>query len=143
MRVRAGRVGGKENGVGKLAGKVAWVTGAGSGIGEAAAVALAVDGAAVVLTGRRPEPRERVAPRLAASGSPAAVEPGDAALSTAIERIAAETTRRFGRLDILVNNAGLNVAEREWARLKPEGVDAVLGADLAAAFYCVIAVLPI
>ena len=44
-----------------LAGKVAWVTGAGSGIGEAAALALAAEGAAIVLTGRRREPLESVA----------------------------------------------------------------------------------
>ncbi len=127
----------------RLAGKVAWVTGAGSGIGEAAAVALAGEGARVVLTGRRADALQRVADRIAAAGGTATVEPADLAQSAAVDRIAAAIGQRFGRLDILVNNAGLNIVEREWSRLKPEGVDAVIGADLNAAFYCSIAVLPI
>ena len=48
----------------RLAGKIAWITGAGSGIGEAAALALANEGAVTVLTGRRREPLERVAARI-------------------------------------------------------------------------------
>ena len=62
----------------KLAGKIAWITGAGSGIGEAAALALAKEGATVVLTGRRKEPLE-TASRAAdpASGGAAHVQPGD------------------------------------------------------------------
>ena len=51
----------------KLAGKIAWITGAGSGIGEAAALALAEEGATVVLTGRRREPLEDVAQRIRSS----------------------------------------------------------------------------
>ena len=60
-----------------LAGKVAWVTGAGSGIGEAAALALAREGAAVVLSGRRREPLQAVADRIAKAGGKALVAPGD------------------------------------------------------------------
>ena len=55
--------------MGKLTGKVAWVTGAGSGIGEAAALALAEEGATIVLTGRRPAPLEDVATRIRAQGN--------------------------------------------------------------------------
>ena len=53
-----------------LTGKVAWVTGAGSGIGEAGAIALAREGATVILTGRRKEPLEAAAARIAAVTSP-------------------------------------------------------------------------
>jgi short-subunit dehydrogenase len=61
----------------RLTGKVAWITGAGSGIGEAAAIALAREGATVMLTGRRKEPLEAVAARVAAAGGMARVHPGD------------------------------------------------------------------
>jgi NADP-dependent 3-hydroxy acid dehydrogenase YdfG len=129
--------------MGQLTGKVAWITGAGSGIGAAAAVVLAAEGAAAVLTGRRAEPLQHVADRIAGSGGTAVVEPADVGNAPAIEAIVARIRERFGRLDILVNNAGLNVLEREWSRLRPDGVDQVLRADLAAAFYCSIAVLPL
>ena len=52
----------------RLAGKIAWITGAGSGIGEAAAMTLAAEGAAVVLTGRRAAPLEEVAGWIEAAG---------------------------------------------------------------------------
>ena len=61
----------------ELTGKVAWITGAGTGIGEAAALALAREGATVVLTGRRAEPLNSVAERVKAAGGKALVVPGD------------------------------------------------------------------
>jgi NADP-dependent 3-hydroxy acid dehydrogenase YdfG len=127
----------------QLKGKVAWITGAGSGIGEAAAIALAKEGATVVLTGRRREKLDAVSQRIAASGGKAVVEAGDLAKASTAERVAAKIEKTLGRLDILVNNAGLNITERRWSHLKAEGVDEVVGANLSGAFYCVIAALPI
>ncbi len=49
----------------------------------------------------------------------------------------------YGRLDIVVNNAGLNIAERSWQQLKPEGVDELIHGNLSSAFYCVTAALPL
>ena len=72
-----------------LSGKVAWVTGAGSGIGEAAAMALAREGAAVALTGRRREPLQAVADRIAQAGEKALVVPGDLGEPQTASRIAA------------------------------------------------------
>ena len=63
--------------MGTLDGKVAWVTGAGTGIGEAAAIALAREGATVVLTGRRKEPLQAVADKIAKAGGKASVQPVD------------------------------------------------------------------
>jgi NADP-dependent 3-hydroxy acid dehydrogenase YdfG len=126
----------------RLDGKIAWVTGAGSGIGEAAAEKLAAIGAVVVLTGRRRENLDRVAARIKAAGGEAHVEPGDLTHAATAAAIAAVIHERFGRLDILVNNAGLNVVERDWARLTPSRVDQVIQGNLASAFYCVTAVLP-
>ncbi len=125
-----------------LKGKIAWVTGAGSGIGEAAASALADAGATVVLTGRRREPLERVAAKIAKAGGTAHVQPGDLMSASAVERIAGFIKDKFGRLDILVNNAGLNVTERDWRQLKPSAVDELIHGNLSSAFYCVTASLP-
>jgi len=126
-----------------LSGKVAWVTGAGSGIGEAAALALAREGAAVALSGRRREPLQAVADRIASAGGKALVASAELGEQEAASRIAATIGKELGRLDILVNNAGANVLERSWAKLTPERVKTVLDANLNSAFYCAVAALGI
>jgi NADP-dependent 3-hydroxy acid dehydrogenase YdfG len=126
-----------------LSGKVAWVTGAGSGIGEAAALALAKSGAHVVLTGRRVGPLETVAAAIAKAGGVASVEPGDLMARDTAHSIVARIQAVQGRLDILVNNAGLNIGPRTWRQLTPAGVDELVQGNLSSAFYCVTAVLPI
>ncbi len=126
----------------QLQGKIAWVTGAGSGIGEAAALALAKEGAEIVLTGRRTEPLESVAARIIAAGGKAHVQPGDLTDSARVGAIAAWIGATFGRLEILVANAGANIRDRDWAVLQPEGVDLVIGANLNSVFYSISAVLP-
>lgn len=125
-----------------LTGKVAWVTGAGSGIGQAAAIALAREGATVVLTGRRKPPLEATAAAIKKAGGKALVKPGDLMKGTAVTRIAAGIDKRFGRCDILVNNAGLNILERRWDQLTPAGAEQVIDGNLSSAFYCSSAVLP-
>ncbi len=129
--------------MGALTGKVAWVTGAGSGIGQAAAVALAREGATVVLTGRRREPLEETAATIKEAGGKAVVKPGDLMKASAVTRIAADIDKTFGRCDVLVNNAGLNILERSWKQLSPEGAEQVIDGNLSSAFYCVTAVLPL
>lgn len=89
--------------------RVAVITGAGSGIGRAAAVALAERGFACVLVGRRREKLEETASLLrGASGepSPSHVLPADISRSDEAERMIAESLKAFGRIDALVNNAG-------------------------------------
>jgi NADP-dependent 3-hydroxy acid dehydrogenase YdfG len=126
-----------------LAGKVAWVTGAGSGIGEAAALALSAEGAAVVLTGRRSEPLQQVAERIRQAGGVAHVQPGDMTHAETVQAIAGFIERELGTLDILVNNAGTNIPDRNWQTLSAGGVDEVLHGNLSSSFYGVIAALPI
>ena len=126
----------------KLKGKVAWVTGAGSGIGEAAAIALAKEGASVVLTGRRKEPLEDVAKRIKAAGGTAVVKPADLMKPTSAGKIADAIKAKFGRLDILVNNAGLNITKRSWKQLETSGIDELIHGNLSSAMYCTIAALP-
>jgi NAD(P)-dependent dehydrogenase (short-subunit alcohol dehydrogenase family) len=132
-----------ETDVTDLNGQIAWVTGAGTGIGEAGALALAREGMTVVLTGRRKEPLAAVAARIAADGGTATVETADVADAPSVRRVADAIGEKFGRLDVLVNNAGLNIPERSWKRLKPEGIEALIGANLTGAFYVVQAALPL
>jgi NADP-dependent 3-hydroxy acid dehydrogenase YdfG len=125
-----------------LKGKVAWVTGAGSGIGQAAAIALAGEGAAVVLTGRRKAALDETAATIRRGGGKAVVKAGDLMKAAAVNRIVAGIEKQFGRLDVLVNNAGLNILERAWRQLTPDGIDTVVHGNLSSAFYCAAAVLP-
>jgi len=124
----------------QLQGKVAWITGAGSGIGQAAAIALASEGASVVLTGRRAEALTETAQSI---GSAAWVKPADITDAASVARIVGEIGAQFGRLDIVVNNAGMNIVERKWQVLKAETVDQLLGTNLNSAFYSVICALPL
>ena len=77
-----------------LTGKVAWVTGAGSGIGQAAAIALAREGATVVLTGRRKEPLQETAATIRKAGGKADVKPGDLMKASAVTRIAGDIDKK-------------------------------------------------
>jgi NADP-dependent 3-hydroxy acid dehydrogenase YdfG len=122
-----------------LAGKVAWVTGAGSGIGQAGALALAEDGAYVVLSGRRHDALEQTAKQIA--GGASEIEMLDVADANAVESVAAGILKRHGRVDILVNSAGLNVTKRSWDTVDAAGWDTVVGIDLDGAFYATRAVL--
>jgi NADP-dependent 3-hydroxy acid dehydrogenase YdfG len=129
--------------VGDLSGKVAWITGAGSGIGEAAALALAREGSAVALSGRRREPLQAVAERIEKAGGKALVAEGDLGAQETAGRIAAAVVKELGRLDILVNNAGGNITERQWARLTPERIKYMIDMNLNGALYCALAALEI
>jgi NADP-dependent 3-hydroxy acid dehydrogenase YdfG len=129
--------------VSDLNGKVAWVTGAGSGIGEAAALRLAGEGAVVALTGRRRDPLQSVADRIAKAGGKALVASGDLGELETAGRIAAVIAKECGRLDILVSNAGMNILERSWEKLRPDSIKTMLDANLNSAFYCSSAALGI
>lgn len=124
-------------------GKVAWVTGAGSGIGESAALKLAEAGAVVVLTGRREAPLAEVAGRIREAGGTAHVRAADLGKSEQVRAAAEWIGAELGRIDILVANAGGNITDRAWSRLSPAGIDELIANNLASAFYCAQAVLPI
>jgi len=126
----------------RLKNKIAWVTGAGSGIGRAAAVALAQEGATVIVSGRREGPLEEVAAEIKVAGGTAVVKAADLTNAAAAWKIADDIRSQFKRLDILVNNAGVNIAKRSMEQLDAEGADQVLDGNLSNAFYCVIAALP-
>ncbi len=126
----------------RLSGKIAWITGAGSGIGEAAALALAEEGATTVLTGRTQDKLERVAARIKQQGGEACVQPADLMDSKQVQKVGEFIKNSLGRLDILVNNAGLNILDRHWDKLTPEGIDQLVNGNLTQALYCVTVALP-
>lgn len=95
---------------GTLNGKVALVTGASSGIGEAAALALAAAGAKVAVSGRRKERLDDLVARIEAAGGVGLALPGDVAVEADATKSVEDTVANFGRIDILVNSAGVNEA---------------------------------
>jgi len=125
-----------------LQGKVAWITGAGSGIGLAGAQALAQAGCTVVLSGRRKEVLEAEAAKLIAAGQRAEVEELDVSRADDVQRVAGAILARHGRVDILVNSAGLNVPQRFWKNQSVSGWDEVIRINLDGSYYCTAAVLP-
>jgi NAD(P)-dependent dehydrogenase (short-subunit alcohol dehydrogenase family) len=125
---------------GELTGKVTLVTGAGSGIGQAAAVRLAREGGAFVLVGRRAANLEETAGML--GGVDVLIQSADIADPAAIDRVVAATLAKYGRLDLLVNAAGLNVPKRSLADSSIEDYQTVIAADLSGAFYLTRGFLP-
>ncbi|BAY66175.1 short-chain dehydrogenase/reductase SDR [Calothrix brevissima NIES-22] len=91
----------------KLDGKVAIITGASSGIGEATAIALANDGAAVVLAARRGDRLNTLAEKIATTGGKALPIITDVTDKAQVQNLVHKTKTEFGRIDILVNNAGI------------------------------------
>jgi NAD(P)-dependent dehydrogenase (short-subunit alcohol dehydrogenase family) len=90
-----------------LSQKVVVVTGAGNGIGRSVAIRCAGVGAALVLAGRSVDNLDEVAAELRSAGSAALVVPTDVTDPEAVENLAAETIRTFGKADVLVNNSGI------------------------------------
>jgi NAD(P)-dependent dehydrogenase (short-subunit alcohol dehydrogenase family) len=112
--------------------KVALVTGAGSGIGRASALALAQQGYAVVLTGRRRAALEQTA--ALAGTAPTLVFDADASKADAVEALFAATRQAFGRLDVLFNNAGTGAPPVPLEDLTLEQWQRVVDVNLTAAF---------
>jgi NAD(P)-dependent dehydrogenase (short-subunit alcohol dehydrogenase family) len=114
-------------------GRVAIVTGASSGIGEAIAIAFAHEGARVVLGGRRVEELERVAGVIKRAGGTAVTAPGDVRREADVLELFAAAKRTYGRLDVLVNNAGVT-AHKPIDEMSLDYWNDVLAANLTSAF---------
>jgi NAD(P)-dependent dehydrogenase (short-subunit alcohol dehydrogenase family) len=116
-------------------GKVALVTGAGSGIGKASSLALAREGFALVLAGRRAEPLEAVRGEIEGFGGQALAVPTDVGDPAQVANLFARTRERFGRLDVLFNNAGFGAAA-PIEELPYERWKAVVDSILNGSFLC-------
>jgi NAD(P)-dependent dehydrogenase (short-subunit alcohol dehydrogenase family) len=116
--------------------RIAIVTGAGSGIGRAAALALLGDGWSVVLAGRRLEPLEQVAEESGA-GTRAFAVPTDVASPASVQALFAAAVERFGRVDLLFNNAGVGNPPGPFEDWTPEQWRGVVDINLNGMFYCI------
>lgn len=113
--------------------KVAWITGGGSGIGLAAALALKAAGAKVFISGRSEKTLHH--PGLEAL-------PLDVSDQKAVAKAAQKVLKQRGRIDILVNSAGINLPRRNFRNVSVEGWDEIVGINLSGTFYPCHAVLP-
>ena len=116
--------------------KVAVVTGGGSGVGRAAALALAGEGFALVLSGRRPEPLKEVASEIGSTGGRAIAVPTDVTDPESIRALFTRTVEVFGRLDLLFNNAGMGAPAIPLEDLSVEQWRAVVDTNLTGSFLC-------
>jgi 3-oxoacyl-[acyl-carrier protein] reductase len=103
--------------------KTALVTGSSKGIGEAIAVALAREGASVIVHGRDRAQTERVVNTIVANGGRAYAVLGDLTLDEEVERLVAEAEKRVGAMDILVNNAGGSGPKNDWQTTAIDGLE--------------------
>lgn len=125
----------------RLEGQVALVTGASRGIGRGIALALAREGAAVVVNyHHQGAPAGEVVQAITAAGGQSYAARADVTDATAVRAMVAEALERFGRLDILVNNAGI-ARDLPMVRMLEEDWHRVLETNLSAAFICSQAVL--
>src|SRR3954470_11957291 len=120
----------------RFGGKVAFVTGGGTGIGKATALAFAREGASVALVGHTPEHLEQVAREIDEAGGRALALTCDVSRADEVKSAVARTVESFGRLDFAFNNAGVeqplaplhDVADDDWERL--------IAVDLGGVFHC-------
>ncbi|MDT7843138.1 SDR family NAD(P)-dependent oxidoreductase [Streptomyces justiciae] len=125
-----------------LDGRSVIVTGAGSGIGRAAALAFAAEGSKVVVADLNAEAAEKVVGEIEGAGGTAVAVTGDLSEQAVVDRVTATAVERFGGVDVLVNNAGImdkmsaaaDVSDAEWER--------VIRVNLTAPFLLTRAVLP-
>ena len=124
-----------------LNGKVAWITGGGSGIGLSGGIELAKAGAHVVISGRSRETLSASEKQLKAAGSGESIAL-DVADQAEVARAAQAILKRHGRIDILINSAGINSPKRNFKNVSLDTWNQIVAVNLSGMFYCCHAVLP-
>jgi 3-oxoacyl-[acyl-carrier protein] reductase len=119
----------------RLDGRVAFVTGAGGGLGEGICTSLAAAGAAVACADVDPDRAERIARRVADEGGRSLPLPVDVSDAAAVNGAARRTIDEFGGIDVLVNNAAI-YPRRPWTEITEQEWDRVLAVNLKAYFLC-------
>lgn len=114
--------------------KIAVVTGAGSGIGRAVAIALCYDGWSIVLAGRRE--KQLIETANACDVKRTLVVPTDINIHESVQHLFRQTIETFGRLDLLFNNAGINVTAKPFDELTLQEWESVINTNLTGAFVC-------
>ncbi len=126
----------------RLKGKVAVITGANSGVGEATALAFAKEGATVVISARRIEPLNAVADKIKAEGGTVLAVPTDISDKAACENLMDKAFEAFGKIDILVNNAGvLESGLKPIDRFSDDDLDRIVNTNEKGTMYCMRAAL--
>ena len=126
----------------RLKGKVAVITGANSGVGEATALAFAKEGATVVISARRIEPLNAVADKIKAEGGTVLAVPTDISDKAACENLMDKAVEAFGKIDILVNNAGvLESGLKPIDRFNDDDLDRIINTNEKGTMYCMRAAL--
>ena len=116
--------------------KISIVTGAGTGVGKSASLALADEGWTIVLAGRRKDPIEAVANEIKSRGGNASAIVTDTSDTKSVKGLFEETKRTFGRLDLLFNNAGTNAPGVSLEELSFEQWTNVVNVNLTGVFLC-------
>ena len=128
--------------MGRLAGQVAIIVGASSGMGRASARAFGAEGAKVAVAARRKGELDALVSEVKEAGGEAIALAADVAKRPDVDAVVQATVARFGRVDVLVNSSGVNTHDRQLARLDQAGWDRIIGINLTGAFHCTQAVLP-
>ena len=119
-----------------MSGRIGLITGAGSGIGRVAALALWEAGYSLALAGRREGMLRETVSQAGVGGDRALIVPTDVTDRQSVLRLFAATKERFGRLDLLFNNAGINAPATKLEDLSEEQWHSVVAVNLTGAFWC-------
>ena len=122
-----------------LKNKIAWITGAGSGIGENAAIKLSALGMKVILSGRDKNKLKLTADKCKNETS---IKPLDVANNKKVEQTLKEIIEKYTNIDVLINSAGINVEQRDWDVINKNDWDNIFQTNVNGLFYCCKSVLP-
>jgi len=128
--------------MGKLQGQVAIIVGASSGMGRAAALAFAGEGAKVAVAARRQAELDALGAEITKAGGQVLSRTVDVAKRPDVDAVVQAALERFGRVDVMVNCAGVNTQNRKLEVLDHAGWDRIIAINLTGALHCTQAVLP-